>query len=88
MSNNLHLQFKFVDRGGRDVFLMYNAEDNKKMQHPLGELRLPISGDGVQEMKWYSDEELKRRLEAGETVTPEQLELELAEQKLQGMQHD
>ncbi len=37
---NLHLEYKYTDRGGRQVFEIFNAEDNKRMLHPLGQIRM------------------------------------------------
>jgi hypothetical protein len=45
--NDLHLKFKFVDRGGSKVYDMYDAEDRITLLEPLGELRINQEGDTV-----------------------------------------
>ena len=37
---NLHLEYKFTDRAGRQVFEIFNAEDYKTLLHPLGTIRI------------------------------------------------
>jgi len=46
MIKNLHLQFKFTDRGGRAVYEIFDAEDSKRMLHCLGAMRIEGTVDG------------------------------------------
>jgi hypothetical protein len=38
--NDLHLKYKFTDRGGNLVYEKYDAEDRITLLKPLGEIRL------------------------------------------------
>ncbi len=45
---NLHLEFRFVDRAGRDVFEVFRAADNKTLRTPLGSVTVPtMAGDSL-----------------------------------------
>ena len=71
MSKNLHLQFKFTDRGGRLVYEIHEEDDNKRLKHPMGEVRIPQGHDTdtAADIKWYRP--------AAEDEAPEQLELDV-----------
>lgn len=70
MSKNLHLQHKFIDRGGRDVYEIFAASDNKTLLSPLGEVRLdPTASEAT--VRWVPVEK-----EADKDC--EQLELDLS----------
>jgi len=74
MSRHLHLEYKFTNRGGCDVYEIYSSEDNKKLDHPLGSLTLSPP-DGViipaaSALLW--------NIPIADNEEPEQLELELA----------
>ena len=71
MSKNLHLQFKFTDRGGRLVYEIHEEEDNKRLKHPMGSIRIPQGHDtdAVAAINWALPES------HGEA--PEQLELDV-----------
>lgn len=70
---NLHLQFKYTDRAGRDVYEIHAEDDNKRLRDPLGVLTLT---DGRPEInsfalvRWYTTN-------AVEAPAPVQLELPL-----------
>lgn len=76
MSMNLHLEFKFTDRGGRDVFEIFSNEDNKRMEHPLGAIAIPTHAKGMlkAEVNWSDKPE-----PGAFDKKPEQLELPLDE---------
>lgn len=40
MTHDLHLKYKFTDRGGSNVYEKYHAEDRITLMKPLGEVRL------------------------------------------------
>ena len=37
---DLFLRYKFTDRGGKDVYSVYTADDRMQMKHVIGEVRL------------------------------------------------
>jgi len=84
MSRNIHLQFKFTDRAGRLVYEMHEAEDNKRLMHPMGKIVIPQGHDlhTAASINWYQP--------VDHGAAPEQLELELdaADQKLAQMEHE
>ena len=45
MIKNLHLQFKFTDRGGRAVYEIFEEYDAKRMLHPVGAIRIEANTD-------------------------------------------
>ena len=77
--NNLHLEFKFTDRGGRDVFEIFPADDNKRMRKPLGFIRMMPQGlmtTNTARVEWNGGPAAKREtiadldpLEQGESLT-------------------
>jgi len=71
MSKNLHLQFKFTDRGGRLVYEIHEEEDNKRLKHPMGSIRIPQGHDTntAAEINWVQPTDHGKR--------PEQLELDV-----------
>ncbi len=77
MSKNLHLQFKFTDRGGQEVFEIFDAEDNAHAK-PLGTLRMTR---GINTVRMVADWLPTRRQEddadADDNTCPEQLELDV-----------
>ena len=81
MSEHLHLQHKFTNRGGREVYEIYDADDNKRMQHPLGTITMPhakddvIEGKGNAAVMWLSGK-TEDQLEE-EDCKPVQLELDV-----------
>ena len=78
MRPNLHLQFKFVDRAGRDVYEIFAAEDNKTLAHPLGEARFHP----------HASEAMVRWVPHPVDEKSEQMELDLADQKHKANDHD
>lgn len=74
MKINMHLQFKFTDRSGRAVYEMFAADDNKRMEHSLGTVR--ISEPDNQRVSWARVDWLDAN-PADDEVAPEQLELNL-----------
>ena len=74
---HLHLQHKFTDRGGREVYEIHNADDSKRLKKPLGSIRIPQPGALYQSthVDWLNDNEL----EAGNVPEhdPDQLELDV-----------
>jgi len=72
MSKNIHLQFKFIDRASRLVYEMHDADDNKRLAHPMGKITIPSGHDTdtAAMVNWYHPE-----LRDG--VASEQLELDL-----------
>ena len=40
MGKDLHLHFKFTDRGGSSVYDVFLAEDRLRMKESLGEIRI------------------------------------------------
>ena len=82
MSKHLHLQFKFIDRGGREVYEIFNAEDNKRMKEPLGEIRIATVVDQNESgtyCRYARVDLLADRPE--EDAEPEQLELDLGDEE-------
>ena len=71
MSKNMHLEYKYTDRAGRDVFMLHAAHDNKRLLHPKAEVRVPVATDGRAEVRWLDPQP------AEATPAPEQLELDL-----------
>jgi hypothetical protein len=71
MSRNIHLQFKFTDRAGRLVYEMHDAEDNKRLMHPMGKIVIPQGHDlhTAASIDWYCP--------VDHGAAPEQLELPL-----------
>lgn len=78
MSKNLHLQFKFTDRGGNLVYEIHEEEDNKRLKHPMGSIRIPQGHDAntAAAIHWVISET--------EAEAPEQGELELDERTRRG----
>ena len=69
---HLHLEFKFTDRGGCDVYEIFNAEDDKRMQHPLGTARFWPADEGG-----YAPVSVIWLQEEPEECAPVQMELDL-----------
>jgi hypothetical protein len=44
MKHDLHLRYKFTDRGGNEVYEKYTDADRIEQKNPLGQLRLTPHG--------------------------------------------
>ena len=76
MSKSLHLEHKFTDRAGREVYEIFTAEDDKRMIRPLGTLRIPPVEDALVRTLCVIDW-LVEKTEDDCAPDPEQLELNL-----------
>ena len=77
-SKHLHLQFKFVDRGGREVYEIFAEADAKRLSKPLGTIRMENNITPHIRNAWVEwDDEETEGTQFGE-CHPEQLELPLS----------
>jgi len=73
-----HLQFKFTNRGGADVYEIFDADDNKRLAHPLGTLAVAptdFTGHAPAGIIWAKERD-EFEADAAEQKA-EQLELDL-----------
>lgn len=75
MTKDLFLKYKFTDRGGRDAYEIYEAEDNKRLSKPLGGMR--IARHAGTELHCKAEIVWGPLADSPEGGEPEQLELDL-----------
>ena len=75
--HDLFLKFRFTDRGGSSVYEIFEAEDNKRLKNPLGEIRITDTNaiTSSARIKWVEEEDVNDRLAAD--YNPDQLELDV-----------
>ena len=80
MSKHLHLEYKFTDRGGREVYEIFNGEDDKRMMTPLGTARFyprDESGYAPVSVDWLVEKTEDELEEDDCAPDPAQLELDV-----------
>ena len=61
MKHDLYLRYKFTDRADRDVYAMFDSNDDKRQRNNLGEIRIPQgSGDVRVELNFNADKSVTR----------------------------
>ncbi len=70
MNKSLHLEYKFTNRGGYDVYEIFPAEDNKRMRKPLGLVKLPPHGVNTSLVEWAGTD-INDRLKKDWAAPPE-----------------
>ena len=61
MKHDLYLRYKFTDRGGRDVYDIFDGDDAKRQRDQLGEIRIPDGqGDLRVELNFNADKSVTR----------------------------